>query len=40
MRVMTESSLPNFSHKFRFFEIGTETATTYFPQFLSKQKFL
>jgi hypothetical protein len=40
MRVMTEVATPSFSSKFRFFEVGTETATVYFPQFLSKQKFL
>ena len=40
MRVMTETALPTYSAKFRFFELGTQTASTYFPQFLSKQKFL
>jgi hypothetical protein len=40
MRIMTESPVPTFSAKFQFFEIGKQTATTYFPQFLSKQKFL
>lgn len=40
MRVMTETGLPTYNHKFRFFELGTQTASTYFPQFLSKQKFL
>lgn len=40
MRVMTETGLPTYNPKFRFFELGTQTASTYFPQFLSKQKFL
>lgn len=40
MRVMSETGLPTFNAKFRFFELGTQTASTYFPQFLSKQKFL
>jgi len=40
MRVMSETGLPTFNSKFRFFELGTQTASTYFPQFLSKQKFL
>lgn len=40
MRVMTETALPTYSAKFRFFELGTQTASMYFPQFLSKQKFL
>jgi len=40
MRVMSETGLPTYNTKFRFFEVGTQTASTYFPQFLSKQKFL
>jgi hypothetical protein len=40
MRVMSETALPTFNAKFRFFDLGTQTATTYFPQFLSKQKIL
>jgi hypothetical protein len=40
MRVMSETGLPTYNAKFRFFELGTQTASTYFPQFLSKQKFL
>lgn len=40
MRVMSETGLPTYNTKFRFFEVGTQTASTYFPQFLAKQKFL
>jgi len=40
MRVMTESKIPTFTRKFLFMELGTQKATTYFPQFLLKQKFL
>ena len=40
MRVMSETGLATYNAKFRFFEVGTQTASTYFPQFLSKQKFL
>jgi len=40
MRVMTEIALPTYSSKFRFFEIGTRTATEEFPRLFSQQKFL
>lgn len=40
MRVMTEINTPSFGAKFRFFDIGAETANREFPLLLSKQKFL
>jgi hypothetical protein len=40
MRVMTEIALPTYTTKFRFFEIGTRTATVEFPRLFSQQKFL
>jgi hypothetical protein len=40
MRVMTEINTPSFGAKFRFFDIGAETANREFPLLLSKQKIL
>ena len=40
MRVMTEARVPTFNKTFQFFDIGETTANYFFPQFLSKQKFL
>lgn len=40
MRVMSEVPLKTYDPKFMFREVGEATANYYFPQFLSKQKFL
>jgi hypothetical protein len=40
MRIMTEIKTPRFDAKFKFFDIGFETANREFPLLLSQQKFL
>jgi hypothetical protein len=40
MRITSEINVPTYTSKFKFFDIGDTTANYFFPQFLSKQKFL
>lgn len=40
MRITSEINVPTYTSKFKFFDIGETSANYFFPQFLSKQKFL